>query len=149
MADFNSFNPFDKNMQQWMKHLQENSIEDYIQDILSKSIPSTYQNFNPLKGNFWEGENKSDSINESVFETHDDVYIIIPIPNSMMHNQLKVYHTSNLAIVEGIPTSESRNIITLPSLVQQRGGTASIKNNILQIKLLKNVDTQFTELNTK
>ncbi|MGE8206411.1 Hsp20/alpha crystallin family protein [Heyndrickxia sp. NPDC080065] len=88
----------------------------------------------------------STSFDVSVFETFDDIYVRIPIKDESWLKQVKIFHTSNQAIIENIPEQGQRHVITLPSLIKKKGTLAQYKDEILEIKMNKNVDMQYTEV---
>ncbi|MBB2481919.1 hypothetical protein H5P36_17230 [Bacillus sp. APMAM] len=62
----------------------------------------------------------------------------------MIHN-IKIYHTSNQLIIEN-SSDGNRDTITLPALVKKKGTTAQYKDEILEVKMPKSVDMQYTEV---
>jgi HSP20 family molecular chaperone IbpA len=59
---------------------------------------------------------------------------------------LKIFHTSNQAIIENIPGCDERQVITLPCLVKKKGAVAQYQDGILELKIPKSIDMQYTEI---
>ncbi|MEH6944150.1 Hsp20/alpha crystallin family protein, partial [Bacillus sp. JJ722] len=92
-------------------------------------------------------EDDEASIDVSIFETHSEVYVRIPIQDRSAMQNMKIYHTSNTSIVEGYPTEEDRHVFTLPSIVKKKGATAQYRDGTLEIRLAKATDLQYSEIN--
>lgn len=131
-------------------------INKYIQNMMGQIIPEQMQGMMNSQ-DFMQGFNKqhntqqkqqsdSSTLSSSVFETHDFVYVRIPIKDEEWRKNLRLFHTSNQMIIEHIPEYEDKHIITLPVLVKKKGTTAHIKDDILEVKIPKNVDMQFSEI---
>lgn len=135
-----------------MQQLNPEDINKYIQNMMGQMIPEQMQGMmNPQ--DFMKGFNKqqqqtanSSKLPSSVFETHDFVYVRIPLKEEAWRKNLRLFHTSNQMIIEHIPEYEDKHIITLPALVKKKGTTALIKEDILEVKIPKNVDMQFSEV---
>ena len=127
-------------------------INKYIQNMMGQMIPEQMQGMmNPqdLAKGFQTGQKpqgQASSLPSSVFETHDSVYVRVPIKNEEWRKDMKLYHTSNQMIIEHIPEYDDKHIITLPALVKKKGTTAQIKDGILEVKIPKNIDMQFSEI---
>jgi HSP20 family molecular chaperone IbpA len=61
--------------------------------------------------------------------------------------RLKLSHTSHLLLLENIPELGDKHSIPLPSLVKKKGSTAHYKDETLEVKIPKNIDTQYSEIN--
>ncbi|WP_203362074.1 Hsp20/alpha crystallin family protein [Bacillus sp. REN10] len=155
--------PFSTNeeWQKWMKQFNQGDIEKYVQNVLTQSLPDAMQkhqeSFDFLKQTPFSPfanqqpintspEKETPTIHISVFETHEDVYVKIPLEDTSMFSNLKIYHTSNQAIIEGIPEAEDKKIVILPAIVKKKGAVAHFKDGILQIKIPKEIDLQYTEI---
>ncbi|RDI43173.1 Hsp20/alpha crystallin family protein [Falsibacillus pallidus] len=162
MFPWNMMFPFNKDMKNMMKEMKPNEVEGYVENIMSKIFPGQGQSmFNPgdmmkqmnmnpfLQPNGAGGSSTARSANEihaDVFETFEDVFVRIPVKDEGNISQLRVYHTTNQAIVENIPNPGERHVITLPALVRKKGSYAQYKDGILEIKIPKSIDMQFTEV---
>ncbi|MFD2445687.1 Hsp20/alpha crystallin family protein [Bacillus sp. CGMCC 1.16607] len=151
-----NFSPFNKKMNNQMGQIDQNEIEKFVQNMMGQMMPNNLQNM--MKSQDWmktmnpqqnEGEVRKTSdqiLPYSVFETHNHVYIRIPIKQESWLKQMKLYHTSNQLIVEHVPDENEKINITLPTLVRKKGTTASYKDGILEIKIPKAIDMQYTEI---
>ncbi|MBA4537974.1 Hsp20/alpha crystallin family protein [Bacillus aquiflavi] len=155
MFPWNSLFPFNKDMQKMMQKMKPEDIEKYIEDMMQKMFPSNPQGaMNPTeimnRGHpLFQGENAqppSIPLNASVFETHEDVFVRVPIKNKELLKQIRIYHTSNQLILEHIPNMEDKHTITLPALVKKKGARAQYKDEMLEIKISKNIDMQYSEV---
>jgi hypothetical protein len=145
--------PFDKEMKDKMTKMKPEEINNYVQDFIGKIMPGNMKGMmNPqemLQG-FQSTSSQQESprgiLNSTAFETHDFVFVRIPIKKENWMNQIRIFHTSNQLIIEHIPTLEDKHTITLPAIVRKKGATAAYKDNMLEIKIPKNVDMQFSEI---
>ncbi|MEH7416687.1 Hsp20/alpha crystallin family protein [Neobacillus drentensis] len=150
MFPWNMF-PFTKDMKDTLQKMKPDEINNYVQDLIGKMMPNMgdMMNRQDLFSGFQSPETKQKSanvLNSSAFETHDYVFVRIPIRNEEWLNQLRLYHTSNQLIVEHIPEQEDSNTITLPAIVKRKGSTANYKDGILEIKIPKNIDMQYSQI---
>ena len=141
--------PFNKDIKNMMDQVKPEEMNKYIQNMMGQMLPDQVQkmmqsqNFNDIvKPN----PQNSSSIPSSVFETHDYVYVRLEIKDSEWLKMIRLYHTSNQMIVEHIPNFEDKHTITLPALVRKKGTTAQVKDGILEIKIPKNIDMQYSEI---
>lgn len=132
-----------------------NDIEGYVQDMMSKMFPQHMEdvvnNQNPLnhfneKNKKGHGKDKKSAIQTSVFETHEYVFVMVTIENEEWLKAMKVYHTSNQLILEHIPELNNKQTITLPAIVKKKGSTAHYKDGMLEVRIPKNIDMQFSEI---
>lgn len=141
--------PFNDDINKMAEQMKPSDIQSYVNDMIKKYIPSQWENSA-------EGE-KNNSMNTTsphpkgkldaaVFETFDHVFIRIMLQDEEQQKQIKFFHTSNQAIVENFFEPGDRHMITLPSLVKRKGATAFVKDLILEVKLPKSVDMQYTEV---
>jgi HSP20 family molecular chaperone IbpA len=144
--------PFSKDTQNSLKKMNPEEINKYIQDILEKMLPGNMRGMmNPhdLMNSFQPSPAQQptvNGINATTFETHDYVFVRIPINNEDWVKQVRIYHTSNQLIVERIPDYEDKHIITLPAIVKKKGSAANYKEGTLEIRIPKNIDMQFSEI---
>ncbi len=167
MFPWNMFSPFLKNGKNMMNGMNPDDIQNYVQNMMKQTFPEDWQGMmNPQEmmnqaagfgnqGNQGNQQPESESqhtshsqqpIQTNVFETFEDVYIRMKLPEDEWINQLKVFHTSNQAIFENIPEIGDRQVITLPSLVKRKGASCQYKEGILEMKIPRSVDLQYTEV---
>lgn len=150
MFPWNMF-PFTKDMKDSLQKMKPEEINNYVQDLIGKIMPNMggmmdgqdmfnqFQTTDPIK-------KPANALNSTAFETHDYVFVRIPIRNEDWLHQLRLYHTSNQLIIEHIPEREDSNTITLPAIVKKKGATANFKDGILEIKIPKNIDMQYSQI---
>lgn len=151
MFPWNMF-PFNKDMKNQLQKMKPEEINNYVQDLIGNIMPNMsdmmkgqdlFKNFQPTDS--IQRSTKS-ALNSSAFETHDYVFVRIPIRNEDWLQQLRLYHTSNQLIVEHIPETEDSNTITLPAIVKKKGAIANYKDGVLEIKIPKNIDMQYSQI---
>ena len=158
MFPWNLF-PFKKDTLNMMKQLKPEEIEKYVKDMMSQMMPGNMQGmpgnmqgmdpgnfssfFNPQANHH---QQKNSALNSSVFETHHYVFVRIPIKNEQWLKDLRIFHTSNQLIVEHVPEYEDKHTIVLPALVRKKGASANFKDDTLEIRIPKNTDMQYTEI---
>ncbi|RBP08150.1 Hsp20/alpha crystallin family protein [Rossellomorea aquimaris] len=154
--------PFNKDMKEQMNPKE---MDSYIQGMMKKMFPGGWEGMmnpndmmsgaqsfmNPLgnqgeKSQRGQASPSSHSIPANVFESFEDIYIRFQVPSEEWMKQLKIFHTSNQAIIENIPGHEERQVITLPCLVKKKGAVAQYKDGILELKIPKSIDMQYTEI---
>ncbi len=153
MFPWNMF-PFNKNMKETLEKMKPEEIDNYVQDIIGKILPSNmrgmmnpqdmFSGFQSAAGP--QQQSAAGVLNSNAFETHDFVYVRIPIKNEEWIRKLRIYHTSNQLIVEHIPQHEDKHTITLPAIVRKKGAAANYKDGILEVKIPKNIDMQFSQI---
>ncbi|MEK4030449.1 Hsp20/alpha crystallin family protein [Pseudobacillus sp. FSL P4-0506] len=158
MFPFQSPFPAMNEWQKWLNHLNEKDVEKYVQNVLSSSLPSSWQTNEKMQDFRKDEDNYSyrssssaeaPSLREAVFETHEAVYVKISIPDPSIFDHLKIFHTSNQTILEGLPAPHNKKVIILPAIVKKKGAAANYKDGILQIMLPKEVDFQYTEIDVR
>ncbi|WP_231579038.1 Hsp20/alpha crystallin family protein [Rossellomorea marisflavi] len=105
---------------------------------------STMGGASPQQSAHQSGEDGS--IPAHVFESFDDVYVRFELKDEGLMKKVKIYHTSNQAIIENIPSQGDRQVLTLPCLVKKKGASAHFRDGILEVKIPKSTDMQFTEI---
>lgn len=153
-----NFFPFTKDMQSQLQKMNPDEINQYVQNIMNNMFSSSFPN-NMKPEDFMKGfqpytqmnnqepsPSSKDTLNYSVYETHEYIFVRVQVKKEEWLQQLRLYHTSNLLILEHIPDHSDKHSITLPSLVKKRGTTAHLKEDMLEIKLPKDIDLQFSEV---
>lgn len=154
-----NFFPFSKEMISKLQKMNPEDINKYVQELVgnvfqSSNVPNPLNQEDFFKGfDFFKANNtqqkvktEDQKLNYSVFETHDFVFARIKIESEEWLKHLKLYHTSNLLILEHIPEKENKHSIPLPCLVKKKGTTAYYKDGMLEIQIPKNVDIQYSEI---
>lgn len=154
MFPWNLF-PFNKDAKSRMDQMNPQDIQKYVQEMMDKLMPESLQKMEPeqMFQSFSKGTNfRNDNINHAekfnyvVFETHHHVYIRIPILDSSWLEHVKIYYTSNQLIIQHIPIFEDKHTITLPAIVRKKGSVALYKDDILEIRIQKNIDIHYSEI---
>lgn len=142
-------------MSKLFQQMNPQDMEKGVQNMISQFMPKEWQGMfdhndmlsraSSLFPQSNQQANNPSPTNQqaSVFETFDDVYVRIPISEEMIH-KIKIFHTSNQLIIEN--SEGNRETITLPALVKKKGTTAQYKDGILEVKMPKSVDLQYTEV---
>ncbi|MFS0637564.1 Hsp20/alpha crystallin family protein [Mesobacillus foraminis] len=137
-----------------VENMNPEEIDKYVQSMVAKMFPQNMEGvMNPqewLKGiqGLQPDPGQAESrLNASVFETHEFVFIRIPIKDDAWLKNMKILHTSNQAIIKNIPQSGEQHTIPLPAIVKKKGAIASHRDGILEIKLPRSFHTQISEIN--
>jgi len=140
-------------MKDTLQKLKPEEIDNYVQDIMGKIMPANMRGmmnpqdmFNGFQSTGSQQQQTTGILNSTAFETHDFVFVRIPIKREEWIKQIRIYHTSNQLIVEHIPQQEDKHTITLPAIVKKKGATANFKDSMLEVKIPKNVDMQFSQI---
>jgi HSP20 family molecular chaperone IbpA len=152
MFPWNMF-PFNKDMKETLQKMKPEQVDNYVQDIIGKIMPGNMRGmmnpqdmFNGFQSPASQQQPTTGVLNSTAFETHDFVFVRIPIKNEEWIKNLRIYHTSNQLIVEHIPLHEDKHIITLPAIVKKKGASANYKDSVLEIKIPKNIDMQYSQI---
>lgn len=152
MFPWNMF-PFNKDVRESLQKMKPDEIDKYVQDIIGKVLPGNMKGMmNPQEMFSGFGPQSSTSqpgtgaLNSSAFETHDYVFVRIPIKDEDWIKKLRLYHTSNQLILENIPEPGDKHTITLPAIVKKKGAAANYKDGTLEVKIPKNIDMQFSQI---
>ena len=147
---------FKGGIQKW---LNQNSyggeINKFVQDMITQSMSQSTENnhITDAMGIFNQDERKQEhtnsSLNVSTFETHDHVYVRVLIKDESQLSTIKIFHTSNQLIIEGLPSLDNKHVVTLPSIVKMKGATSEYRDDFLQVKMVKKTDLQFTEIDVQ
>ncbi|MEH7376691.1 Hsp20/alpha crystallin family protein [Neobacillus drentensis] len=145
--------PFDNDLKDKITKMKPEEINNYVQDIMGKIMPSNMKGvmnpqemFKGFQSSVSPQEPTRSILNSTAFETHDFVYVRIPIKKEEWVKQLRIFHTANQLIVEHIPQHEDKHTIILPAIVKKKGATATFKDHMLEVKIPKNVDMQFSQI---
>lgn len=152
MFPWNMF-PFDKNSQRKFLEMKPEEIENYVQQMMGKMLqPDIKGMFKPedwLKGMQQQSTTPSDTptdqLNADIFETHDFVYVRIPLKSDWL-NKMKLFYTTNQVIIEHIPEFDDKHTVVLPATVKRKGASATHRDGVVELRLPKSVDLQFSEI---
>jgi HSP20 family molecular chaperone IbpA len=142
-------------MRDQMQGMKPEEIHSFVQNIMgnlfeSHSSPNSenfMKNFHPFQNaSQTEHTREQTKPDYSLFETHDHIYIRLQIPSEELLKQLRLTHTSSVLTLQNFPEIGDEHKIPLPALVKKKGTSAHFKDDILQIKLSKSVDLQFSEV---
>jgi HSP20 family molecular chaperone IbpA len=152
MFPWNIF-PFNKDMKDTLKKMKPEEIDKYVQDLMGKVMPANMRGmmnpqdmFNGFQSSVSQQPSSTGFLNSTAFETHDFVFVRIPIKNEEWIKQIRIYHTTNQLIIEHVPKQEDKHTVTLPAIVKKKGATANYKDGMLEVKIPKNIDMQFSEI---
>ncbi|MBL3644918.1 Hsp20/alpha crystallin family protein [Bacillus sp. RHFB] len=136
------------NQKEFMKNMQQSDVQSFIEKVFSQVIPDNMQGMmNQNDGGSQKVNARSEHpLHAEVFETHLYVFVRIPIQDESWLKKMKLYHTSNQSIIEGIPEESNRHVITLPASVKKKGASAQYKESTLEIRLQKSFNTQYSEI---
>ena len=151
-----------ENINEYVKqllNLRPNEIDEFVKNIISSNIPhaSNTSNTNekerdkktstiPNKTVPVEPQKKKEPLEIKVFESHEDVFVQFPVDKKNDLQAGKIYYNSNQLVIKDIPNIGDKHKVLLPAIVQQRGAKLHFKNGVLQIKIPKADDIQFTEI---
>jgi len=147
--------PFNEEMKKKFNNMNPNDIDKYVQNMITKMFPKDMEGMlNPqewLKGvqgftNDFPPSHNGNGLNAAVFETHDFVFIRIPIKEENWLKDMKIFHTSHEAIIEHIPSSEDKHTVKLPAAVRKKGAIANYKDDVLEIRIPRSNQTQISEI---
>ncbi|MBM7714628.1 Hsp20/alpha crystallin family protein [Siminovitchia sp. FSL H7-0308] len=127
-----------------------NDIQKFVQEMVEQSISSSIKNAK-MMGSVHEVEEErpeqaNGTLQASTFESNDHVYVRVFVKDESVLPNVKIYHSSNELVIEGMPSSDDRHIISLPSPVRMKESVSEYRDHHLQIKMKKRIDPQFTEV---
>ncbi len=148
MFPWNLF-PFNETMKKMGNQIKPNEIDQYIQDLMGKMIPQHMEGMmksQDMPSGMFSVSNSQSQIPYTILDTHEHVFVRIKIKDEEWLKKMKLYYTSNLMIIEHIPNPEDKHTLTLPALVKKKGAASNYKDGSLEIKIPKNIDMQFCEI---
>ena len=148
MFPWNTLFSGNKNQNNFLKNFQNNDVQSFIDQVFSEVMPEKAQEttMNQETSNQKFQKSVQHPLNAKVFETHSYIYIRIPIDDEDWLKQMKIFHTSNQSMIHGVPNDEDEHIISLPALVRKKGTTVQFKDHVLEIRLQKQVDIPYSEI---
>lgn len=147
--------PFNEELKKKFSNMNPSDIDKYVQNMMTNMFPKNMDGMlNPqewLKGvhsftNDQPSSHNEHSLNAVVFETHDYVYIRIPINEDLWLRNMKIYHTSHEAIIEHVPNPDDKHTLKLPAAVRKKGAIAQYKEEVLEIRIPRSLQTQISEI---
>jgi hypothetical protein len=145
MFPWNLF-PFNKDMKSKLEHMNPENIDKFIKDIMGNVMSAQSGTSNPQDIYRSQPTQQANTLNSTTFETHDSVFIRIPIKDETMLKGLQIYHTANQLKVEHYPKLDISHSIMLPAMVKKKGSSAKYQDGILEIKLIKSYDVQYSQI---
>jgi HSP20 family molecular chaperone IbpA len=149
MFPWNLF-PFNKDMKNKMQHMNPDEIDQFIKGILGNVMPSqagSSPNPQDIVNHYRkEPPHQANTLKTTAFETHDCVFVRIPIKDETQLRELRIYHTPNQLIVENLPERDQKHSINLPAMVKKKGSSAKYKDGILEIRLIKSYDIHYSQI---
>lgn len=147
MFPWNTLFSSNKNQNNFLKNFQNNDVQAFIDKVFSEVMPDKVQEtMNPETSDKSFQPSGLQPLNAKVFETHSFIYIRIPIEEENWLKKMKILQTSNQSLIQGIPNNEDQHVISLPALVRKKGTTVQYKNDILEIRLQKQADIPYSEI---
>lgn len=134
--------PFKDEFKKMAEDMKPGDIQSYVNEMMRKFNVTQFSDTTENPSN----PSDTSDLGSNVFETFDSVYIRLSLPKDVTLKHLRIYHTSNQAILENIHEKGDRKVIVLPCVVKKKGATAQVKDNILEIKIPRSDDLQFTEV---
>lgn len=102
---------FQQMLDQWMKQ----AFPDFIQSMMNDGTTFHHKNTDE------ENENRETStVKETLFETHDDIFIRIPIQDEKQIDRLKIYYSLNKCVIDGLNEDSSPHTIILLQLSRKK-----------------------------
>ncbi|MEH6945976.1 Hsp20/alpha crystallin family protein [Bacillus sp. JJ634] len=149
MFPFSSLFSSSKNQNGFLKNLQQNDVQSFIEKVFTEVMPNNMQdvmNQGAVKAKESGTRTAENPLQANVLETHSFIYIRIPIQDESWLKQMKIYHTSNQSMIHDIPNEGDKHNIPLPALVRKKGTSVQYKDNILEIRFQKHSDLNYSEI---
>lgn len=155
-GQYENFNDFLKQVM----NMKPDDVEDFVNNIMSNT-PYAPNFFNDQKERSKNPKNnrkatetannsteikKNQNIKTKIFESHEDVFVQFQIKNKQDLKAGKIFYNSNQLVLKNIPDIGDEQKVLLPAIVKQRGAKTLYKNGVLQIRIPKADDIQFTEI---
>ncbi|GAA0336415.1 spore germination protein GerT [Bacillus carboniphilus] len=126
-------------------------FQKYMDQMMNQMFPPQFKHMMNSPG-AWAGSNQnaptkgSSPFQETVFETHDDVYVRLSIGETDWLHNMKVSYNRHQCIITDSPEEGESWTIQLPAIVKKKGARALYKDGILEIKIPKSMEWQETEI---
>lgn len=147
MFPWNTLFSSNKKQNNFLKNFQNNDVQSFIDQVFSEVMPDNLkETMNDVRSSNQNQSTANNPLNATVFETHLYIYIRIPIEAEDWLQKMKIFHTSNQAMIHGVPNDDDKHVISLPALVRKKGTTVQFKDDVLEIRLQKQSDIPFSEI---
>lgn len=148
MFPWNTLFSSHKNQNNFLKNFQHHDVQSLIEKVFAEVMPENIHDLMNQKTASQEtaSQTKDQPLQAHILETHSFLYIRIPIKDESWLKQMKLVHTSNQCIVHDVPNEQDQHIITLPTLVRKKGTTVQYKDHILEIRLQKQNEMSYSEI---
>jgi len=146
MFPWNNQFPFQKEYLEKFSRLNPEDFQQFMNEIMNQFMP---KNAESLLNSFMSNMNSSvPSIKhkEEVFETHDYVYVKIPLNQIKDIKNMKILHTPYQCMIENYHQPEYSYKVMLPTAVAKKGAKAVVKGDLLEIRFSKKKDWQYSEI---
>ena len=133
-----------------MKFLNQSGMEKQMEQLFSMLSPDQLGGMinQQFKSN-QEAEEQAvphSKISVDILETHDYLFVRIPIKEDQLPN-IKVFHTSTKLLLSGLPPEpEEKHSFHLPAPVKKKGAKSSYRDHILEIILFKINESHYSEV---
>src|SRR5690606_33362806 len=132
MFPWNLF-PFNEDTKKMLQNLQPGEIEKYVHDLFNKLFQQQMGDFRkaPSLSPFGTstGQTSETKLDITVFETHDFIFVRIPVQEKWI-SRIRLFHTSTQLIIEHIPEIDDKHHVALPAAVKKKGTTAQVKDGV-------------------
>lgn len=125
-----------QDIQKWLDH--------WMKDVFPRNFWSLVKNHDQKPTTQNRKQTETIKIQESIFETFDDMYIRLPIENKFLIKRIKIYYTPNKCFIEGLQPQPYT--ILLPAIAKKKGARAIYREQWLEIKIPKNLDLEASEI---
>jgi len=131
------------------QYLNDHQLQNLIKQLNNQPFPDFFKGW--LQGPFQQRNpvEQEKKIKEYLFETHENIYIRIPIPDQQHIRNIKIYYTLDKCVIEGPFFPDSPHTIALPTVVKRKGAKALYKDGTLEIKLPKKLNLPFVEVDVE
>lgn len=131
-----------------LAHLRENKwgsgVDQYVQSIISECMRENAMDWQELTTPHQQVKRPLEP-QCKIMEIHGFIIVQIKLPEETDIHFLQVDKNSHKIVVYGLPSGVPFEV-TLPGMVHRRGGKAILKDGILEIRLLKYEDNEYTTL---
>lgn len=145
-----NFFPFSKDMKNKLQHMKPDEIDQFIKGIMGNVMSSqsggTMNSQDMVNHYRPQPSQQANALNSTAFETHDSVFVRIPLKDESLLKKIRIYHTAYQLMLEDIPEPGNKHSITLPAVVKKKGSSAKYKDGILEIKLIKSYEIQYSQI---
>ncbi|WP_125480934.1 Hsp20/alpha crystallin family protein [Mesobacillus subterraneus] len=134
--------------------MKPEEIEKYVQQMMGKMLQPNMKGM--LKPEEWlkdiqhqnmnEPQKPSNTLGAEMFETHDYVFVRIPLKDETHLKQMKLFYTTNQVIIEHLPELSDKHTLILPATVKRKGASATHRDYVLELRFPKITDLHYSEI---